>query len=135
MKPRHGILDEDGNVVECDLMTWALWFERSRQRIIEQDEIEGFWVSTIFMGLDHQYLPKGRPLWFETMVFHAPEYDPEHDRMRRQEAGYCERYSTLKEARRGHLAAVEWLRQHQFTKESRADPGAVLAQLRNAKAR
>lgn len=109
-EPRHAVLDEDGNVVPCDLMTWARWFELSRQRIIEQDEIEDYWVSTIFLGLNHQYHPHGAPLWFETMVFYAPEYDGQWDRMIREQAGWSERYTTIQQARAGHQLAIEWLK-------------------------
>ncbi|HEX3445807.1 MAG TPA: hypothetical protein VHS80_13910 [Chthoniobacterales bacterium] len=127
--PRHAILDESGNVVECDLITWAMWFEKSRQRIIEQDQIGDLWVSTIFIGLNHQY-GRGPPLWFETMVFHEPEYEPGLDRMIRPEAGYCERYTTIQEARAGHAAAIEWIRAKKAEQGSRYDSRAVLGLLK-----
>jgi hypothetical protein len=38
------------------------------KRRIGYDEIEGFVVSTIFLGVNHG-LGRGRPLWFETLVF------------------------------------------------------------------
>jgi hypothetical protein len=38
------------------------------KRRIGYDEIEGFVVSTIFLGVNHGF-GRGRPLWFETLVF------------------------------------------------------------------
>jgi hypothetical protein len=131
-EPRHAILDESGNVVECDLLTWAIWFEKSRQRIIEQDTVEGLWVSTIFMGLNHQY-GRGKPLWFETMVFHEPQYDPDFDRMRREPAGYSERYTTIQEARAGHAAAIEWIKARKVEQGSSYDSRAILGLLKKSR--
>lgn len=54
------------------------------------------YVSTVFLGLDHNYNDSGLPIVFETMVFY-------------QRKKYCtpfelfqERYSTWKEAEKGH---------------------------------
>lgn len=55
-------------------------------------------VSTIWLGLDHQY-GAGPPLIFETMVFNDA-LDDEHDERD------CERYSTEAEAVAGH---AEWV--------------------------
>jgi hypothetical protein len=64
----HYILD--GKVpVPVDMMTWAMWFENHRQdRIVKQENVAQFWVSTVFLGLDHNW-GDGPPLLFETMVF------------------------------------------------------------------
>jgi hypothetical protein len=50
------------------------------------------YVSTVFLGLDNQWLADGPPLLFETMVF--PECD------------VCERYSTWDQAVAGHDQVV-----------------------------
>ena len=52
------------------------------------------YVSTVFLGLDHQFQPEGPPLIFETMVFGGT-----HDQ-------WQERYSTWKEAEDGHARIV-----------------------------
>jgi hypothetical protein len=57
-----------------------------------------FTVSTVWLGLDHNYSKTGPPLIFETMVFGEP-YSEE-----------LYRYSTEEEAMRGHLAVVDRLR-------------------------
>ena len=49
-------------------MKWARWFEAFRW--VEQTKIgEDVRVSTIFLGLDHNYTMKGPPILWETMVF------------------------------------------------------------------
>lgn len=105
--PNYAVLDESGNVVPCDLLTWAYWLERGRaQRIIAQEDLPGgYWLSTVFLGLNHQYAPGAPPLWFETMVFAPPDgkysellgrvplHGPEVS---------CDRYNSLPEALAGH---------------------------------
>ena len=56
--------------------TWARWFEATkdtRERVIAQDRDEsagadGVMVSTVFLGLDHQF-GDGPPVLWETLVF------------------------------------------------------------------
>jgi hypothetical protein len=55
--------------VPVDMMTWALWLEdHQTDRIGKQEDVAHFWVSTVFLGLDHSF-GDGAPLVFETMVF------------------------------------------------------------------
>jgi len=79
--------------VECDLPEWAMWFEQC-DRCVARDEVWGVEVSTVFLGLSHQF-GDGPPLIFETMIFGGPD-DQE----------YQERYSTWEEAVAGHARAV-----------------------------
>jgi hypothetical protein len=54
------------------LMTWATWFETAvRQVLRETIGHEGGTVSTVFLGLDHNY-GSGPPVLWETMVFGGP---------------------------------------------------------------
>jgi len=63
------ILDSEGvPILEPDLMIWAMWFEKAN-RVVKQETIGPSKVSTIFLGLDHNYLPDGEPIFWETMVF------------------------------------------------------------------
>lgn len=64
-------------------------------RVDDTDVLGKVRVSTVFLGLDHQFEKGGRPLIFETMVF-GGSLDDE-----------CERYSTWAEAETGHAAMVE----------------------------
>lgn len=86
---------KDKQPVQCDdLMEWAAWFEGTKNRIVAQTEVaDGVAVSTVFLGLDHQF-GSGPPLLFETMVFGGPLDEDQ------------ERYSTWAAAERGHAATV-----------------------------
>lgn len=88
----HYIL-EGKKAVPCDLMTWAKAFEKS-DRTVAKSEKGGVKVSTVFLGLDHQY-GEGPPLIFETMIFGG-----EHDQ-------YQDRHSTWEQAEAGHLEACK----------------------------
>jgi hypothetical protein len=60
-------------------------------------------VSTVHLVRDHNYLPTGPPVLFETMAFAADE-DGEIDYGGLDE--YTRRYNTEDEARAGHLEVV-----------------------------
>jgi hypothetical protein len=73
----HYVLDDHGDPQPCDdLLAWAAWFEstqRSGARVIARDRDEhaapdGVLVSTVFLGLDHQF-GSGPPVLWETLVF------------------------------------------------------------------
>lgn len=91
------ILDEEGNpVVEPDLMKWAKWIEHN-ERTIAHNELRNIRVSTIFLGIDHSFGVSAQkyPLIFETMVFDDNKQKSNYDQ-------FQDRYSTRKEALRGH---------------------------------
>ena len=72
-------LDEQGNPrPEQDLAAWAKWFETA-YRIVKQQQIGASKVSTVFLGLDHNFAPSGPPILWETMIFGGP-LDQEQDR-------------------------------------------------------
>lgn len=69
------ILDATGNpVAELDLMAWAAWFEESckdfdkSKRRVGDERIGRCRISTVFLGLDHNY-GEGAPILWETAVF------------------------------------------------------------------
>jgi hypothetical protein len=95
--PRYYIL-VDRLPVAVDLLTWARWFEGNLEtRRIGDTKIGKTRVSTVFLGLDHNYWG-GDPLLFETMVFGGP-LDSEMSR--------CATYA---EAERQHAEAVATVR-------------------------
>lgn len=85
--------------VPADLMAWAKWFETA-DRHVAIEETDSYRVSTVFLGLDHQF-EDGPPLLFETMVFGSEE--PGADL-------WCERTSTWEEAQQAHARGVEFAR-------------------------
>lgn len=89
-----------------DLITWARWYE-SADRRVALTEVGPYHVSTVFLGLDHQY-GTGPPLLFETMVWMdtcaAPDSDM-HTWLDEQE-----RCSTWDEAVAQHERMCELMR-------------------------
>jgi len=50
-------------------MEWAKWFG-SHDRVVRQTKIKDiYFVSTVFLGIDHNFHPHGSPVLWETMVF------------------------------------------------------------------
>jgi len=82
--------------VPAELLEWAKWFETADMRVAKTTLKDGTWVSTVFLGIDHNF-GGGQPLLFETMVF--------------SEKGMGEldldRYSTWEEAEKGHKKMVK----------------------------
>jgi len=101
----HGryTLDDAGNAVLAeDLMAWARWFETA-ERHTASDEIGNVHVSTIFLGLDHNFSGSGAPVLWETMVFGGTL------------EGKQERYTSREDALAGHAAMVERVKSAQLT--------------------
>ncbi len=97
MRAGHWILNGQ-QPVATDLMTWAEWMEKA-ERHVARDVIGESEVSTVFLGLDHNFSAGGPPILFETMVF-GGKMD-----------GHMERYATWAEAERGHRKVVEQVKQ------------------------
>lgn len=88
------ILVDRKPVAVDDTLTWGRMYERMAERrvaedVIEQPEHAPVRVSTVFLGIDHNWFG-GPPLLFESMVFGGP-LDQE-----------MRRYSTWDEAVAGH---------------------------------
>lgn len=102
----HGrfILDENGEPVpEPDLMRWAQWFEGEFRRLARTEISPQLFVSTVFLGLDHNFGQTGPPILWETMVF--------RNRGNGREEQDTWRYSSRAAALAGHAAAVKhWRR-------------------------
>jgi hypothetical protein len=91
------ILDEKHNLIECDLATWGMWFKNIEKRRVAYDVINDIIISTVFLGLDHNF-GYGPSEWYETMIFGG-------------ESEYQERYTTWNEAVAGHAKAVNKVRE------------------------
>ncbi len=112
---QHYILKEDHTVEAVDLMTWANWFEGNPTRLVKQEHVGDWYVSTVFLGLDYNYATDetSPPILFETMVF-------DHSRKRTYKLGnkihtshpdvYQERYHTYDEALNAHNKLVDALK-------------------------
>lgn len=65
---KYWILDDERQLVETDMMTWARWFETA-ERHVALTETQLFRISTVFLGFDQSFSERGPPILFETMVF------------------------------------------------------------------
>lgn len=87
--------DKEGKPI--DLMEWGSLLNNFDYQVIKQEELpNGKWVSTVWLGLDHNFYG-GKPLIFETIVFSSKSSYDEVD---------VKRYSSLKEAEDGHKCLV-----------------------------
>jgi hypothetical protein len=66
------------------------------ERRIGSDNVGDYWISTVFLGMNHRFNDNGPDLWFETRVFHEGTRSED----------YIERYSTYTEAEEGHKGIV-----------------------------
>ncbi len=79
-----------------DIVAWALARSHVSQRRVAWTRLApDIWVSTVFLGIDHNFLSGGPPLVFETMVHSDYGWDDQV------------RYCTWDEAEAGHHAMVE----------------------------
>lgn len=76
---RHWILDDDRRPVLVDMMQWAKWLQ-NRDRHVGKDTIAGYEISTVFLGIDHNFGGQGPPVLWETMVFGDGNLDMDMDR-------------------------------------------------------
>ncbi len=93
----HYILDENNNPIpEDDDIKWAKFFEDRTKRTIARTIMGKYAISTVFLGIDHGYLPESPPILFETMVFVSGD-----------DSGiFQERCSTYEDAVSQHISAV-----------------------------
>jgi hypothetical protein len=73
---------------------FAQWFADPANVIVAQVQIGRCFVSTVFLGTDHNWWDQGPPILFETMIFTDGE------------PGHCERCSTWLEAEEQHARVV-----------------------------
>ncbi len=86
--------------VLCDsIETWAKAFDKDT-RIVDRTKIKDYYISTVFLGMEHGYDENKKPILFETMVF-GGKFDDEE---------YQTRYCTYSEAEEGHKKAVNMVK-------------------------
>ncbi len=91
----HYILAGKVAVPAIDMLTWAKWFENHDRKVVFTNIAKDIDVSTVFLGLNHQFAPNAPPLIFETLVFGGP-LDQDMDR-----------YTTWEQAEQGHKEMVQ----------------------------
>jgi hypothetical protein len=96
----YWMLDDDGEpqAVE-DVLVWTGWMETADRHVLAE-HVGRVWISTVFLGLDHNHYAAGPPVLWETMIF-GGVFD-----------GYQLRYSRRLDALQGHLGAVLLIEQY-----------------------
>jgi len=96
MRRAYYILRGHEPVEVATTLEWGRFMEQSELRIVAQDRVGRYLVSTVFLGMDHNW-GEGPPLFFETMVFTNTEGND------------CWRFSTWEQAEEWHHAVVRRL--------------------------
>lgn len=95
-RPLRYILTDHHIAVPCDdLTTWHRWFDGAANRRVALTEVGPVTVSTVFLGLDHNF-GDGEPILFETMTFSHGDGDEDG----------CWRCCTWAAAERQHAEVV-----------------------------
>jgi hypothetical protein len=88
---RNYILDENNRPVVCEnILEWSRWMENNK--FIKQTKTDSYFVSTVFLGIDHNWSGKGPPVLFECMIFADDDWVDLA----------CQRYCTYDEALEDH---------------------------------
>jgi hypothetical protein len=82
--------------------TNGLWMQQNRdaRRVAFTQITDDIEVSTVFLGLDHNFGDGDKPVLFETLVFGGPMN------------GYMDRYENWFEAEQGHQEIVDKVRKN-----------------------
>jgi len=91
------IYDRNGKRISMERFSFLLG-DLSYKRVGYTELDPGLAVSTVWLGIDHNWSGHGRRLIFETAVIRSGTFD------------IRDRYSTLQEAKAGHAATVNGLR-------------------------
>lgn len=88
--------DQNGKVITG--AEWAKLFQDTAKRIVAQQCLKnGIYVSTVWLGLNHNFSGRGRPLIYETMVFPKEGDGNEMD---------YQRYFSRRQAEIGHKKMI-----------------------------
>jgi hypothetical protein len=98
--------DRAGAPISMD--EWVRLLGNPEYKRVAEDTVGDVWVSTIWLGLNHNWYPSGVPLLFETMLWRGTEIVRDPTRYHSEEAALA-----------GHRAIVNELRQRERENERR----------------
>lgn len=88
--------------IRCnDFIRWA-WYCRPNRQVANR-KVNGVRVSTVFLGINHEFREDKRPILFETMIW-----------IDGKPGNFQQRYSTWKEAEDGHYETIKLCRDPEF---------------------
>lgn len=111
------ILDKNNNPIhEPDILKWAAWLELGKRRV-SLKKLEKYHISTVFLATDYNFIGKGRPILFETMVFENKVsknkfLDGKEFSFHKSLDDFTRRYATWNEAKKGHKEVVKEIKQY-----------------------
>ncbi len=85
----------------CSMESWGQFMNDPEMKYVKQETVNGYYVSTVYIGLNYRFGDDGPPLIYETMIFEGGDWSDL----------YCERYHSRLAAEAGHERAVEHARQ------------------------
>jgi hypothetical protein len=115
----------DGKIKQVsteEYMTWIMVDGKEKVSRVSYTDLKteefaayegGDYVSTVFLGIDHNHFGDGPPILFETMIFGGSADELQW------------RYRTLEQAQAGHQMIVQSLRAGLEPEYSRSDPSWV----------
>lgn len=103
----HYILKDKKIVVAKDILEWARFFEKRKQRRVGWKTcLDGITISTVFIGIDHGIF-EDLPVLFESMVFPWPVGISDYFTKEGNWDKEMNRYRTWEEAEKGHRELVD----------------------------
>lgn len=75
MNTGYYMLDANGEPKAVDitdkdtLELWGNWYQKADNKVVKQERIGEFIVSTVFLTVDHRFGFRGPPILWETMIF------------------------------------------------------------------
>jgi hypothetical protein len=101
------MLDERGEPMPVPTIPWGLWFETSgQQRLVARNMVGLKVISTIFLGLDHDFLGIDDPLTYRPILWETAIFW-EGGESKSECVSIAKRYRSKQEALEGHQAVVE----------------------------
>lgn len=124
----HYMLDKQHRPVECSVREWSEFFEDEARRRVAETETALYWISTVFLGIDHSHSDRGPPILFETMTFllHEKITDAGVVLDVDWEGDDCQRYANWDDAVTGHNAMVSMI----LHREAISDVSAIFEKVR-----
>ena len=99
MNYKYYIMKDKEVIATDNLYDWAAFLEHEDRKVARTEVTKDITVSTVFLGIDHNFAKNGPPIVFETMVF-GGKLD-----------GRMERCATYLEAENMHTWMVQEVKQ------------------------
>lgn len=100
-RPIYWTLEGHTPIPCWDNKEWWEWWSKAPNLRVAEDCVGDVWVSTVFLGRDHNCVGEGAAVLFETMCFSREVSEVDEFQLR---------YATWEEAEAGHRFVVDWVK-------------------------